>query len=507
MFPSKYIERIQSMLPQKELDIFFGKVTKPLPKTIRLSNKFDQIPEFWHLKPVAQIPNTYFITRDDQETVPLGKTLEHFTGKMYVASLSSLLPPLVLNPQPGDRVFDICAAPGSKTTFLAELMDNQGTLIANEPSSTRSKKLVSNLERMGVLNAVVLQSDGTKLSNFFEQQFDKILLDAPCSSEGFARKDSKFFDKMWSEKKIFEAAKLQKKLISAAFEILAPGGAMVYSTCTSAPEENEFVIQFLLEKYGEAVEILPINFRSLCKRELARRQERLRDFEHEQKGDIPTRNGLTEFNDQKIHPKITKNVIRIWPHLETDGWSSESFFIAKIQKKTPLRSLSQRELSRPQSGLRDFRHKQTSISILPKNRTAEIVTYLHKKFGIEKSHLNPFSYYEKNGDIWMIAKDAAGFLTRNQFRRAGMKILDRDRNITSTFAIHFGVFATKNVIKLSIDQKDKWLEGLDLNFEARLDYPDGTEVLVRFDDFCLGHGKVMKEGKKLKNKLDRDLVF
>ncbi len=510
MFPKRYVERIHAMLPESEWNIFFEKVTKPLPKTIRIVKDFQSIPASWHLSPVAQVPNTFFITRDDQEEVPLGKTLEHFTGKFYVASLSSLLPPLVLNPESDDRVLDICAAPGSKSTFLAEMMENQGLLVVNEPSSSRSKKLVANLERMGILNTVLLQSDGTRLNQFFGQQFDKILLDAPCSSEGFARKDSKFFEKMWSEKKIFEAAKLQKKLICAAFEVLAPEGEMVYSTCTSAPEENEFVVQHLLEKYGDVTEILPINLRSFPLASPLIKGRHIRFSKDRGDESIPSRPGLFEFNGQKIHPEITKNVIRIWPHLETENWSSESFFLAKIRKKTPLRSLLPliRGDNREKTCKRGFQHKRPrAISLLPKNRTAEVITYLHKKFGIPKEVFKKYSLIEKNSEIWLASQESAQFAVRNPHRRVGMPVLDKDKNITSVFALHFGVFAAKNVIELDEKQKYQWMRGLDLAFEKGLEYENSTEIFVKYGDFCLGHGKVMNEGKKLKNKLDRDLVF
>jgi len=207
-FPQRFIERIHEILPPEEWDDFFHKATEPLPRTVRItSNSLSskKIPPFWHLSPVAEIPETYFIERDNQQELPLGKTLEHFSGEMYVASLSSLLAVHVLDPQPEEKILDISAAPGSKTTFIADKMKQTGVLVANEPSSSRSAKLSANLDRMGVLNCVLFQQDGTILDRMFEQEFDRILLDAPCSSEGFGRKRSDFFEKTWQERKIFEA--------------------------------------------------------------------------------------------------------------------------------------------------------------------------------------------------------------------------------------------------------------------------------------------------------------
>lgn len=512
-FPKRYVERIHEMLPESEWEAFFQNVTKPLPKTVRLRMKKGNIPSGWDLKPVACIPNAYFIQRKDQMEVPLGKTLEHFSGGIYVASLSSLLPPLILNPDEEDRVLDMCAAPGSKAVFMSDLMENKGLLILNELSSSRSKKLVSNIERMGVLNSVLLQSDGTRMNSYFDQQFTRILLDAPCSSEGFARKDSRYFDKMWSEKKIFEAAKLQKKLIISAFEILAPGGEMVYSTCTSAPEENEAVVQHLLNKYPDEVEILPISF-SVPFNKVDSSEYRVKEKKKEQgvlgtnvPSSLPSRPGIQKFFHENYDPQIAQNSIRIWPHLETDAWSSESFFITKIRKKCPS------YLSSPLSkgGLRGvIQHKQqrsTNITILTQNQATEITTYLRKNWGWEKDLFKEYVWIEKKNSIWIASKESARFALKHPYRRFGFPVLDEHRNLTSVFAIQFGMYASNNFLVLDISQKEKWLRGEDLYFDQPLGQKEGSMILVRFEHYCLGFGKIQDKGKKLKNKLDRDLVM
>ena len=508
MFPKKYIERIKEMLPKEEWEVFFANVTKPLPKTVRIKMGGEEIvPEGWDLKPVALIPNTYFIQRTNQAEIPLGKTLEHFTGGIYVASLSSLLSPIVLEASADDYVLDMCSAPGSKATFISEMMQNQGLLVANEPSGSRSKKLVSNIERMGVLNSVLLQSDGVGMNYYFDQYFTKILLDAPCSSEGFARKDSKYFDKMWNEKKIFEAAKLQKKLIISAFDMLMVGGEMVYSTCTSAPEENEAVVQHLLDRYPDSVEVVPVqtsifNLQSTKnvnqKSKIKDQKEKLQIADCRLKFDtIPFRSGITKFFNETYDPEIAKNVIRIWPHLETDRWSSESFFIAKIKKIKNQKSKIKNNLK-----IADCR-----LKILSKNQSAEITTYLKKNWGWDKDIFKGYAFIEKNNSIWITSKEAARFAFKNPHRRVGFPVLDEHRNLTSVFAIQFGVQAKSNFLILDTSQKEKWLRGEDLYFDQPFSQKEGSEILVRYEHFCLGYGKVQAEGSKLKNKLDRDLVF
>ncbi len=469
-FPKKFVERMQEILPRKEVDDFFKVATEPLPKTIRTSANFSK-PKNWTLTPVAEIPEAFFITRENQSEVPLGHTLEHFSGKIYVASLSSLLAVHVLDPKPEEKILDLCAAPGSKTTFMAERMRNSGVIVANEPSSSRSMKLVANLDRMGVMNTIVLQNDGSRLNTFFVQEFDKILLDAPCSSEGFGRKSADFFEKMWAERKIFEAAKLQKKLILAAFEMLAPGGEMVYSTCTSAPEENEAVVQFLLDQFPDAVELVPIEIKG-----------------------IPHKNGVAQFFEQKFSLKISNAVVRLYPHLRNEKWNSEIFFLAKIRKPAPL----------PLPNV----HKEPLSSVpevLGKNQTATFFAQWKKHFGLDSRLFEDKVLFRKNDRLFLASPEAASLAVKIQHRRCGLPVLDQHGNMTSDFAIHFGSAATQGFFELTASQAARWLAGYDLPLEEIQE--EGAEILVRFESFCLGHGKVCDRGKKLKNKLDRKLVF
>lgn len=477
MLPEKYVERIKQLIPESELKLFFEKVTQPLPKTIRInphSNLIKEIPKTWKMKPVSEIPEAFFIERENQKELPLGKTMEHFSGQIYVQSLSSMLPVKILDPQKEEKILDMCAAPGSKTTFLSEKMKNTGLLVCNEPSSSRSKKLSANLQRMGTLNYVMTQSDGTKMAYFFGQEFDKILLDAPCSSEGFARRDASYFDRMWSEKKIFEAAKLQKRLITSAFQMLHPCGTMVYSTCTSAPEENEFIVKHLLDTFPEA-ELLNIDL-----------------------GKIPAREGITQFNGEKIPIEIAQKVRRIYPHMENKNWSSESFFVSLIYKKAP------QKIAPPKKPF-----MKNPPFVLKKQRNAEIVTRLAKKFGINKIIFKPFNFVEKDKEFFLTNRSCVAFCQKNLHRRFGQKILDKDGNITNEFALIFGKFATKNKLILNETQKKRWLEGYEMplnTFETNENvFKKGDEILVQFDKFCLGYGKVVNG--KLKNKLNRNLVF
>ena len=477
-FPRKFVERIQKILPENEWEKFFETCTEPLPRIIRVTKSpfHDEFkkPDEWHLKEVEKIPNTFFIERDNQKEVALGNTLEHFGGKVYVVSASSLLSAEILDPQPGDKVLDMCAAPGSKATFIAEKIEqNNGFLVANELSATRSKKLTSNIDRLGLINTVVTQCDGTYMNNFFEQEFDKILLDAPCSSEGYGRKKSDFFAKSWDENKIFECSKLQRKLIVSAFEMLAPDGEMIYSTCTSAPEENEMVVDYLIKNFPDSVEILPIDL-----------------------GDIPHTDGISEFGNQEISEVVSKNVKRIWPHKRTEKWDSEIFFLARIRK---TEGVSRNSVTKSTNN--------SYLKVLNKNKTAEVIVRLSKNFGIPREIFKKLAVIEKDHQFYLTNKYAAGFSTKNAHRRAGMKIIDEYGNPNTDFARTFGRLCTKKVIEINEQQMKDFFAGNNINFEEKLDEKDGTALIVKYKNQGIGWAKVMKNGKQLKNKLERNMTF
>jgi NOL1/NOP2/sun family putative RNA methylase len=174
--------------------------------------------------------------------------IEHQLGLYYIQSASSMIAPQVLGP--GNRVLDMCAAPGGKTTHLAQLMGNKGLLVANEDNVSRIRGLVYNIQRCGLMNTIVTRIDGCRFDER-QERFDRILVDAPCSSVGTLRKSHEVLGK-WSIEWVRGLSQLQKKMALAAFDSLEAGGRMVYSTCTTTLEENEHVIEHLLTNRPEA---------------------------------------------------------------------------------------------------------------------------------------------------------------------------------------------------------------------------------------------------------------
>lgn len=176
-------------------------------------------------------------------------------GKIYMQSLSSMIPPIVLNPQANESILDMAAAPGGKTTEMACLSNNQAMITACEKNKIRCDKLKYNLEKQGANRVTIMQEDARKLSDFFK--FDKILLDAPCSGSGTINITDSNLEKYFSKELYIRAIKTQKELLEKATKIVKIGGEIVYSTCSVLKDENEKIVQSILNKNN--FEIVPIN--------------------------------------------------------------------------------------------------------------------------------------------------------------------------------------------------------------------------------------------------------
>ncbi len=206
----------------------------------------------------TEVPFCYEVV---EEPYSIGATPEFLMGYYYVMDKSSCVPPLALDPKPGERVLDMAASPGGKTTMLSMLMENEGVIVALEPQEERVQPLVDNVNRMGAMNVAIVRLDGRRVSKL-GVRFDRVLLDAPCSGEGVIYKDPSRKVSRGAEDIAF-CSSLQKQLILAAFDVLKRGGILVYSTCTLTPEENEMVIDFLLSKRNARVEEIEWGDRAL----------------------------------------------------------------------------------------------------------------------------------------------------------------------------------------------------------------------------------------------------
>lgn len=232
-----------------------------------------------------------------------GKSMEHQTGAVYSQEPSAMMVGEVAAPKPGDRVLDLCAAPGGKSTHLASFLNQTGLLVTNEIMPKRAKILVENVERFGVKNALILNETPESIARSFPGFFDVVLVDAPCSGEGMFRKDPEAVS-YWTEDYPAKCADRQKTILHEAVKNIKPGGELVYSTCTFAPEEDEQMISWLLQTYPE-FELVAI--------------------------DKPAgvEDGRPEWADG--NPELKKTA-RLFPH-KVDG---EGHFIAKLRLKSAI---------------------------------------------------------------------------------------------------------------------------------------------------------------------------
>jgi len=245
------------------------------------------------LKKVSELKYCYTL---DKQDFSLASTPEYLGGLFYIQEVASQVPGLVLDPQPGDTVLDMCAAPGSKTTQLAQLMKNSGVIVALDVKNDRLRVLRNNLERCGVENVLTYSKDARYVSDL-GIKFDKVLLDAPCSGNFVIEND--WFIKRELEG-VVECSVVQKSLLKSALSVLKPGGVLVYSTCSLEPEEDELVIDWLLSNFKVELEEISLKIGS---------------------------EGLVKVEKQVLSSELSKTR-RFWPNLS----KTQGFFVAKIRK-------------------------------------------------------------------------------------------------------------------------------------------------------------------------------
>ena len=327
-----FLERMKELLPDKKDFDYYLNILKILPvKSIRCNTLKISVKELkkkledktWKIKQPWKNYPEIMIVENNLLPGELGRALEHLLGYYYVQELASMLPIIAMQPRPNETILDLCSSPGSKTTQMASEMKNTGTIIANEVSLGRIKILASNLERCGVTNTIITRKEGISFCKKMKQegfQFDRILVDAPCSGEGTLRSSPKTY-LMWNINTIKNLSKLQKNLVSSALEILKPDGELIYSTCTHAPEENEEVVDYILKEFPN-VKMQKISL------------------------PIKTREGLTEWKGERFRGRDKLNInnpcevgrkkysdeVKKCARIYTQDNNTEGFFIAKFRK-------------------------------------------------------------------------------------------------------------------------------------------------------------------------------
>lgn len=249
--PELFEEKMKTLLKDEYTD-YINCYDEPRHYGLRVNTNKISVEDFlkiapWTLEPIPWISNGFYYEGDQ---IQPAKHPYYFAGLYYLQEPSAMTPANRLPIEPGDKVLDVCAAPGGKATELGAKLEGKGVLIANDISNSRAKGLLKNLELFGIGNMLVLSEEPGKLMEYFPEYFDKILIDAPCSGEGMFRKDKKMV-KAWEEHGPEFFSKIQRSILTQAAAMLKPGGMLLYSTCTFDPSENEQSIEYLLEQYPE----------------------------------------------------------------------------------------------------------------------------------------------------------------------------------------------------------------------------------------------------------------
>lgn len=254
-FKSEFIEKYQKLFNEKFHEFIKG-FSKPKTYGLRLNSlKCANFQYYPYLKklltPNPLVENGFYY---DKKLEP-GKHPYHHAGVYYIQDPSAMMVIENADIKENDIVFDMCAAPGGKSTHILSKLNHSGLLISNEINFKRAKILSENIERMGAKNTIIISADPLNLTSEFNGFFDKVIVDAPCSGEGMFRKNQEAVDD-WSYEKVLKCATIQKKLIDCAYRLVKDEGIIIYATCTFAPEENEEVIEFIMNKYPN-LELMP----------------------------------------------------------------------------------------------------------------------------------------------------------------------------------------------------------------------------------------------------------
>lgn len=349
-----------------------------------------------------------------------------------------------------ERVMDVAAAPGSKTTQIAARMNNRGAILANEFSASRVKVLHANISRCGIHNVALTHFDGRVFGAALPEAFDAILLDAPCSGEGVVRKDPDAL-KNWSVESNLEIAATQRELIDSAFHALRPGGTLVYSTCTLNRDENEDVCLWLKQRYADAVEFLPLD---------------------------------TLF-DSASHAATPEGFLHVFPQI----YDCEGFFVARLRK------------TRAVDPLPAPKFKVGNFPFTPvKGREAAEAQAAASKVGLHWDE--SLRLWMRDKELWLFPVNIEPLIGKVRFSRLGIRLAEiHNKGYRWQHEAVIALAGSENTFALTHQEAEEWYRGRDVYPE---DGPSQDEVIVTYQGYPLGLAK--KVGSRLKNSYPRELV-
>ncbi|EHJ53199.1 RsmF rRNA methyltransferase first C-terminal domain-containing protein [Streptococcus macacae] len=433
LLPEKFVEKYQTILGA-EAAAFFKSFEENPVSAYRINPLKGEADHF--TDPIKDTPWGHYGKIS-------GKSIEHVTGLVYSQEPAAQMVGQIAAPKPGMKVLDLAAAPGGKSTHLLSYLNNSGILISNEISKKRSKALVENIERFGARNALVTNESPKRLAAVFQHYFDLIVLDAPCSGEGMFRKDPSAIQ-YWHEDYPLQCAQIQKEILTEAVKMLAPGGSLVYSTCTWAPEENEEVVSWLLSKYSYL--------------ELA---------------EIPKINGMA------AGIKMPQ-AARMYPHC----FKGEGQFAAKLQDKRPSRTVAikprKNQLKKEQEQLwQDFAHKHLNVKLT--------------------------GFYQTFGDHLYLLPQGLPDMSQLKMARNGLHLgVFKKKRFEPSFALGLALKREEftRFIEIDVEQFKIYVSGNSVSLSQ--DYPNGWYPIF-IKGKGIGFAKVT--GNTLKNHFPKGLRF
>lgn len=457
-----FINKIANEIPSHlTMDDFVHYCSLPLRPSIRVNTLKISVEDFlalmtpkgWHFEAIPWSEAGFWVTFDSESQI--GNSVEHLQGLFYIQEASSMMPPFAIAEElaQSQLVLDMAAAPGSKTTQIAAIMNNQGTLVANEYSSSRVKVLHANLARMGVSNTVITHFDARVFGEYQYETFDTILLDAPCGGEGTVRKDPDAL-KNWSQTDVDHIAATQRDLIESAFYALKPGGTLIYSTCTLNATENQAVCHHLKQTFPDAASYV----------------------------------SLKDLFPDADRACTQEGFLHIWPQI----YDSEGFFVAKIQKTASV----PRQKSQPK--------QQRKFPFAPasqKQKTA-ICDYFDSSLDIQLPDQSNIQV--RDDEFWLFPNGFEEITGKMRYQRVGIKLADHAKHgFTPRHEAIMALSCGDNAkVELSYEQSRDYLMGKDLQL-TDITKAKG-DVIVCYQNKVLGAAKHL--GHRIKNKLPRDLV-
>lgn len=499
---SSHFDRYSAFTDLAALNEWSG---KPLRKSVRVNTLKLSVEDFlswakmkdWQIEPVPWCKEGFFVDRPspiepglrpasrlaDGEKVggrtekreALGKDFQHLMGGFYMQEAASMLPVALLDPQPGEHILDMSAAPGSKTTQIGDRLQGKGVLVANDVQEKRIWSLISNLHRCGVTTATVTRKVGQWFAGNMTEAFDRVLCDAPCTAEGTIRKDSDAMN-YCSMDNIGKMARLQRELLESAVHACKVGGRIVYSTCTLTPEENEDVVLSILNKYSDQISVL--NPADILTCDLGKTLEDSARVQH-------------AIGKGEVQP-----MVRLWPQtLDTEG-----FFSVAIEKRAPTRDRQTRKELEP--------HKWT---LLPKARRQAVADRMEDWFGTSFLREDEM-FFEMKEQLFLLPDSYEKFfLPINPYMggipygKATSHGLTRLSNEMTTLRGHE---ATKQVLRVTEEDKESLFKGG--NLQATPEGFDDGDVLFSVEAPSIGRdivfGRGMLKNGTILNRLPRDMV-